>query len=95
MAAANDLLIAAAFDLEGGEWFAPVQQRIMAALAPGRAGPVRHGTAGGAFFAARADGPQSAHLFRAVEFVPHCGEDGSLIIMAGRIQDRAELARGP
>lgn len=92
MAAANDLLIAAAFDLEGGEWFAPFQQRIVAALAPGRAGPVRYGTAGGALFAARADGPQSAHLARVVEFVPHRGEDGSHIIMAGRIQDRAELA---
>lgn len=93
MAAANDLLIAAAFDLQGGEWFAPVQQRITAAMAPGRAGPVRHGTAGGAFFAARTDGPQSLLSPKVAEFTPHCGEDGSLIIMAGRIQDRAELAQ--
>lgn len=93
MAAANDLLIAAAFDLDGGSRFAPVQQRIVAALAPGKAGPVRQGTVGGAFFAARADGPQSAQPPRPVEFVPHCGEDGSLIVMAGRIQDRVDLAR--
>lgn len=92
MAAANDLLIAAAFDFDGGAWFAPLQHRIVAALAPGKAGSVRHGRAGGAFFAARADGPQSAQPTRPVEFVPHCGEDGGLIVMAGRIQDRTELA---
>ncbi|MBA4164158.1 MAG: hypothetical protein C0510_05945 [Erythrobacter sp.] len=92
MAAANDLLIAAAFDFDGGAWFAPLQHRIVAALAPGKAGSVRNGTAGGAFFAARADGPLGAAAAKPKEFVPHCGEDGSLIVMAGRIQDRAELA---
>jgi asparagine synthase (glutamine-hydrolysing) len=92
MAVQPDLLIAAAFDLDGGEHFSGRAQHMVGAMQLGKAGPTRYGSVAGAFLAARQDVCGDPDPARPREFAPHCGPDGTFILLAGRIHDRAELA---
>lgn len=89
----DDLLILAAIDLSGGaEWFAEDWERALRALALGKAGDVLHGRLPGAAFATRSEvrpGParpvrQRSHGFRRLE-------DGSYVVLAGRLHHVEEL----
>lgn len=90
----TNLLIAAAVDFAGEAWFAPDWDRVASSLALGKAGEVTFGQVPGAAFASRKAGPMRggarAAAPRRAAVPPQ--SDGSYVLLAGYVQDRAELA---
>lgn len=85
------LLICAAIDLAGGQWFSPCQERIVASLRLGRAGDIGQALVPGAMLAVRADAVPGTTNPRIRRFAAAQGEDGGVTLLAGRIMEGAAL----
>ena len=88
-----DLLIAASTDLSAQARFGSSHDRIVGSLGLGKAGAVRFAEVDGNLLAARAELPvfDGAGKRQASRFQPTLGADGSYILFAGRLEDRADL----
>ncbi|MEZ5688154.1 MAG: asparagine synthetase B family protein [Caenibius sp.] len=89
----TDLLVVAAADLSGGDWFAAISDRIANSLMPGKAGNVASARVAGAYLATRAnDFAPNGQKPRVCRLQPASTPDGAYVLLAGRIMERAELA---
>lgn len=89
----RNLLITAAFDLEGGNWFAGRWNAIVATMVPGKAGPIAQTQMAGAAFALRRNELPGAPAGQIAPLDLQAGEDGVITLFAGRLSERVELAR--
>lgn len=88
------LILTAAIDLDGGDWFSPCWERVTRSMALGKAGDIIHGCVPGAALAIREEKPIAAGRSaqnRRGSFREQ--EDGSYVLLAGRIFNRTDLLR--
>lgn len=88
----RNLLICAAIDFSGGDWFADVWPAVVGSHREGKAGDIFHARVPGAGLALRADllpGSERPEI-RPLDIT--IGPDGSYTLLAGRISERADLA---
>ncbi|MGQ7829931.1 asparagine synthase-related protein [Altererythrobacter sp. Z27] len=88
----RNLLICAAVDLEGGNWFADCWPRIVASMRLGKAGDILSGEFTGAGLAVRLDRLPGDENPAERRLTSSRSPDGSYTLLAGRIMHRAELA---
>ncbi|WP_428027496.1 asparagine synthase-related protein [Altererythrobacter sp.] len=89
----RSLLICAAIDLEGGQWFAGDWERVVASLKLGLAGDIRQGSVPSAGLAMRADAVPGTRSPRNLPLDLRPDESGAYTLFAGRIMERGDLAR--